>query len=49
MKLTPNSLKIRFILGTSVGLVIISMIYATIMVIGSNRLALQEIQNRMTQ
>ena len=49
MKLTPNSLKLRFILGTSVGLVIISMIYATIMVIGSNRLALQEIQNRMTQ
>lgn len=49
MKFTPSSLRLRFILGTSVGLVIISMIYATIMVIGSNRLALQDTQNKMTQ
>ncbi len=49
MKLTPHSLRLRFILGTSLALVIISMIYATSMVISSNRLALQNTQSQMAQ
>ena len=48
-KFTPHSLRLRFILGTAIGLVLISMIYATVTVIGLNAFKLRSIRQQMAQ
>ena len=49
MKFAPRSLRLRFILGTALGLVLISMIYATVTVIGLNAIKLRSTRQQMAQ